>query len=245
MEQANAGKQKQWRRGIADWTARLLPVPVVLVVWELVARSGAFNAELFPPPSRVWAAFLEMGKSGLLWSDLLASTKRAVVGYVLGCMAGIAVGIATGRVRILDRALSQIIHILRAFPPVAIVPFAITWFGLAESSKYFLVFWGVFFPVWVNTHAGMAGVDKTYLWAAVVDGEVGPECVEVTEGPLFSADSRHVAYLAEGKGRGRLWQRVAVALGKCDVPRQRIDHLVASDNPSLLANLVKELLDRK
>lgn len=52
-------------------------------------------------------------------------------------------------------------------------------------------------------------------------------------------------YLAEGKGRSRLWQRVAACLGKLEVPQERIDHLVAGDNPSLLANLVKELLDRK
>jgi hypothetical protein len=52
-------------------------------------------------------------------------------------------------------------------------------------------------------------------------------------------------YLAEGKGRTRLWQRVAAALGKLEIPQPRINHVVASDNPSLLANLVKELLDRK
>jgi len=52
-------------------------------------------------------------------------------------------------------------------------------------------------------------------------------------------------YLAEGKSRSRLWQRVAACLGKLEVPQERIDHLVASDNPSLLANLVKQLLDRK
>jgi hypothetical protein len=52
-------------------------------------------------------------------------------------------------------------------------------------------------------------------------------------------------YLAEGKGRLRLWQRAAACLGKLGIPQERIDHVVASDNPSLLANLVKELLDRK
>jgi hypothetical protein len=50
-------------------------------------------------------------------------------------------------------------------------------------------------------------------------------------------------YLAEGKSRQRLWQRVVAALEKLDVPKQRIDHLVASDNPSLVANLVQELHD--
>jgi hypothetical protein len=52
-------------------------------------------------------------------------------------------------------------------------------------------------------------------------------------------------YLAEGKSRSRLWQRVAACLGKLEVPQERIDRLLATDNPSLLANLVKELLDRK
>ncbi|MDP6098335.1 MAG: ABC transporter permease [Gammaproteobacteria bacterium] len=85
---------------------------------------------------------------------------------MIGCALGVVVGVFTGRVRLADRALGPIVHVLRSFPPVAIVPLAITWFGLAESSKYFLVFWGVFFPVWVNTHAGMAEVNKAYLWAA-------------------------------------------------------------------------------
>ena len=157
---------RKFRAGATWWIATILPVPAVIVIWEMVSRSGAFNPLLFPPPSAVWSAFVEMGQRGELWGDFLASGKRAAVGYALGCMAGVLVGIFSGRVPVADRALGQIVHILRAFPPVAIVPFAITWFGLAESSKYFLVFWGVFFPVWVNTHAGMSRVDRTYLWAA-------------------------------------------------------------------------------
>jgi len=51
-------------------------------------------------------------------------------------------------------------------------------------------------------------------------------------------------YLAEGKARERLWGRVAAALEKLKVPKTRVEHLVASDNPSLVANLVKELLDK-
>ena len=153
-------------RNFSEWLTRLLPIPLLILFWEIVARSGAFNAELFPPPSAVWGAFVEMARSGEMLGDLGASVRRAVIGYILGCTAGIGVGIATGRVRLLDRTLSPIAHILRAFPPVAIVPFAITWFGLSESSKYFLVFWGVFFPVWVNTHAGMSSVEQSLLWAA-------------------------------------------------------------------------------
>jgi len=52
-------------------------------------------------------------------------------------------------------------------------------------------------------------------------------------------------FLAEGKGRVRLWKRVTTTLQKLKVPHDRIQHVVQSDNPTLLANLLKELLDRK
>jgi hypothetical protein len=52
-------------------------------------------------------------------------------------------------------------------------------------------------------------------------------------------------YLAEGKARQRVWKRVIAALENAQVPKSRIDHLVASDNPALVANLVQELLEKK
>lgn len=52
-------------------------------------------------------------------------------------------------------------------------------------------------------------------------------------------------YLAEGPARGRLWKRAAQAMGNLGLPASRIEHLVASDNPSYLANLIKELMDQQ
>ncbi|OHB66920.1 MAG: hypothetical protein A2V70_08800 [Planctomycetes bacterium RBG_13_63_9] len=52
-------------------------------------------------------------------------------------------------------------------------------------------------------------------------------------------------YLAEGKPRARLWQRVAGALEKLKVPKKQVEHLVASDNPTLVANLLKQLLSEQ
>jgi len=52
-------------------------------------------------------------------------------------------------------------------------------------------------------------------------------------------------YLAEGKARARIWQRAAGALEKLKVPREQIDHLVSSDNPTLLAKLYQQLLGQK
>jgi len=51
-------------------------------------------------------------------------------------------------------------------------------------------------------------------------------------------------YLAEGKSRAKLWERIAAALEKLKIPAQRIEHLIATDNPSLVAKLLAELLNR-
>ncbi len=52
-------------------------------------------------------------------------------------------------------------------------------------------------------------------------------------------------YLAEGKSRVRLWKRVAITLEKLKVPGKQLQHIVQSDNPALVANLLKQLLDKK
>jgi ABC-type nitrate/sulfonate/bicarbonate transport system permease component len=145
-------------------------IPLILILWEFAAHFQFINTKLFPSFSSVCKALLDMAYSGELFTDVKASTARAVIGYFLGCFVGISIGIATGRIRVVEQLFGQVINMLRSFPPVALVPFAILWMGLAETSKYFLVFWGVVFPVWVNTHAGMTQIEQNYIRAAQLFG---------------------------------------------------------------------------
>lgn len=62
----------------------------------------------------------------------------------------------------MEAVFGTLVQLLRPIPAIAMVPFALLWFGLNESSKYFLVFWGVFHPVWINTHIGIQRVDLKY-----------------------------------------------------------------------------------
>jgi NitT/TauT family transport system permease protein len=143
----------------------LLPIPVLLIVWEAVARAEIFNATFFPPPSRVITALVDL-LQGELPSDLWASLSRAGVGYVAGASLGIGIGLLTGRYASWRRLLNQVFQLLRPIPPISLVPVAILWFGLGEGSKYFLISWGVFFPVWITTFLGVSRVEQSYIWAA-------------------------------------------------------------------------------
>lgn len=160
-------------------------VPMVLMVWEAVARGGVFNRALFPPPSKVVLSLIDMALSGQLFKDALASGQRLAVGYLAGAVLGIALGTLTGRYELARNFFSPIIQLLRPIPPISFVPIAVLWFGLGEFSKYFLVFWGVFFVIWIGTHLGIMRVNRIYVNAAQALG--APDRVVLLEVVLPAA----------------------------------------------------------
>ncbi|WP_228040775.1 ABC transporter permease [Nodosilinea sp. LEGE 07088] len=94
------------------------------------------------------------------------SLSRVIVGFVSGALAGVVIGILTGRYRLFSNLLTPLFQLLRPIPPIAFVPIVILWFGLSELGKWFLVFWGVFFTVWIAAHLGVQKVDETLIRAA-------------------------------------------------------------------------------
>lgn len=148
----------------------VLSIPFFLCLWEVIARSGIVNIVLFPPPSVVAVALAEWIESGQFAVDLSYSVYRVVTGFVGGATCGIVFGVLTGRYPLFSSFFSPLFHLLRPIPPIAFVPIVILWFGLSETGKFFLVFWGVFFTVWLSAHLGVQKVDGGLIRAAMVLG---------------------------------------------------------------------------
>lgn len=146
--------------------ALALSIPLFFTAWEVLSRSGIVNEVLFPAPSTVAVALFAWLQSGQLAIDFGMSLSRVVVGFGTGAFAGIIIGILTGRHVLVSNLLSPIFQLLRPIPPIAFVPIVILWFGLGEMGKYFLVFWGVFFTVWIAAHLGVQRVDENLVRAA-------------------------------------------------------------------------------
>jgi ABC-type nitrate/sulfonate/bicarbonate transport system permease component len=163
----------------------ILSIPLFFLAWELVSRSHIVNIILFPPPSVVAVAMVEWVRSGQFAIDLAVSIYRVVIGFVLGASAGVVFGVLTGQFQLFSSFFSPIFHILRPIPPIAFVPIVILWFGLSETGKIFLVFWGVFFTVWLTTHIGVQKIDRGLIRAALMLGT--PRRRMLTEIVLFGA----------------------------------------------------------
>jgi NitT/TauT family transport system permease protein len=151
--------------GLINGLALYLSLPIFLGCWELISRAEIVNTILFPPPSVVAVALFGWFENGL-FTDLYMSVSRVIVGFVSGAICGTFIGILTGRYQLVANLLTPIFQLLRPIPPIAFVPIVILWFGLSELGKYFLIFWGVFFTVWIAAHLGVQQVDPMMIRAA-------------------------------------------------------------------------------
>lgn len=154
----------------ASWSvagiARFASIPLLFAAWQALSWFELVNPLLFPSPIQVFASLREYLVEGEGVTDLGASLLRVVIGYVAGAVAGIAVGLHTGARPVLRGLVSPALQLLRPIPPIAFVPLVVVWFGLTEWGKWFLVFWGVFFAVWLATHLGVERVNPNFLRAA-------------------------------------------------------------------------------
>ena len=136
-----------------------LVIPVVfglslLLLWEIVTRAAGIPPVLLPPPSAIWTRLL--GSGAILWADFQQTFLKAVLaGYVIGCGAGFLVAIAIDRSPFLKRGLLPIGNFVSALPIIGIAPILVMWFGFDWQSKAAVVVCMVFFPMLVNTVAGL------------------------------------------------------------------------------------------
>ncbi|HEY4743612.1 MAG TPA: ABC transporter permease [Desulfuromonadaceae bacterium] len=160
-------------------------VPVALLgAWELLSRYGFFTPQVLPAPSRVllkWLAYaspLEPYQGGdmsyVVWlfsgelpHDAVATIFRVVVGFAIGAGLALPLGLLMGNFAGIYRYFNPLIQVLRPIPPIAYIPLAILWFGLGNPPAFFLISLGAFFPVLMNTIAGVRSVDAIHIRAAL------------------------------------------------------------------------------
>jgi sulfonate transport system permease protein len=142
---------------------RVLPwiVPVlILSAWEYATRAGLLSFRILPEPWAVFKAAWHLTQTGELWSNLKVSSGRAFAGLLVGGGLGLVLGLLTGLSRRAETVLDTTLQMLRNVPPLALIPLVILWFGIDEGAKLFLVAFGVFFPLYLNTFHGIRSVDR-------------------------------------------------------------------------------------
>jgi len=147
--------------------AGVFSVLVLLIAWELFARSGRVTAFMLPPFSAVVERIYSDGASGDLWINLGRTLYRAMAGFVIAAVGGITLGALMSRNRLIRWFFDPIISVGFPMPKIAFLPVIILWLGLFDVSKISIVVFDAIFPVVTATLAGIASVDKELIWSAL------------------------------------------------------------------------------
>jgi len=150
--------------------ARLAPLTLLaalIALWWYVSTEvlDRTTRALLPPPQAIALAAWELIRTGDLWRHMLDSLQREIVAFVWA-LSAVPLGIAMGWWKSVERQVDPIVEMLRPVPPLAWIPLSILWFGVGNTQNEFIIFLGCFFPILVNTVAGVKGVEPNLVRAA-------------------------------------------------------------------------------
>jgi taurine transport system permease protein len=154
----------------AAWLARragaIGSLLVLLVAWEVAARSGAVTPFLLPPLSAVLARVGEDAASGDLALNLGMTLYRALTGFAIAGVCGVLIGILMTRRPWVRWFFDPIVSVGFPMPKIAFLPIFMLWLGLYDVSKISMAVFNAIFPVITATMAAAEGVDRYLLWSA-------------------------------------------------------------------------------
>lgn len=157
--------------------SRLLPfvlaAAAILAAWWTVIAIFKPHVSLLPPPLLVAREFWQLLTTGDLFTHVGASLARVFTAWTVAGLVAVPMGLAMGRLPLVERLLDPLVELIRPISPLAWIPLAILWFGIGEAGKVFVVFIGTFFPTLISTIAGVKRIDPVLIHAGQVLGCTG------------------------------------------------------------------------
>ena len=150
---------------------------ILLTVWSALFALHVFNALLLPSPLNVFGEAINLLGEKRFWFDFIATTYRAMAGFLLGCGIGLVFGFVFSAHRKVGAAIHPWIDFLRSIPGPALIPIFMLFLGLGESAKVAFVAFIVSLIVVVGVIAGVGGVNETR--------RLFMRCLRLTKAQLF------------------------------------------------------------
>lgn len=145
-----------------------------LSLWEVLPRT-VIQPGYLPPFSTVVRATVELFVSGEIWEHLSISLSRSLSGFALAVLVGVPLGLLIGWFHEVEEYLDPFVQTLRQTPVLALLPVFILFFGIGETSKVAIIFWGTVWPILLSTISGVKDVDPVIITSARSMGARGPD----------------------------------------------------------------------
>jgi NitT/TauT family transport system permease protein len=156
-KKTNQLPSKFLRCGVLSWI-------LVIAIWAFGALQ--YDEVFLPSPLETWNSLVKLIADGTLWADIVASVSRVAKGWGLAILTAVPIGLLVGHFRRVRWLIEPILSLFRFIPAIALTSLFLMWFGVDDKSKVALILYASFFPILVNTIAGVLSTDPSYLEAA-------------------------------------------------------------------------------
>ncbi|MFJ7903299.1 ABC transporter permease [Streptomyces sp. NPDC096198] len=153
------------RTRVPRWLRRTTGPLVLLGLWQLLGATGLLASDVLASPGRIARVGGGLLADGSLTSAMGTSLQRVVFGLLFGTLIGTGLALVSGLFRIGEDLVDAPVQMLRTVPFVGLIPLFIIWFGIGEAPKVAIITLGVTFPLYLNVHAGIRGVDAQLIEA--------------------------------------------------------------------------------
>jgi NitT/TauT family transport system permease protein len=152
--------------GAAMLTRRWLSIPIWIALWFAISVLGLLSARILPDPRTVFATLAADTWNGLLGDHMFVTATRALTGFGLAAIAGVALGALIARSRTLDALLEPMIFATYPIPKIALFPILTFAFGIGSPSKIAFAFLECLYPIVVSSIFAVRGIKPKLIWAA-------------------------------------------------------------------------------
>jgi len=156
---------------------RVASIVLLIAIWAALVRFGVYRFGFIPSPWSVLVAAAAYLTDRDFFLDAASSIYRVLAAWGASAVIGIPLGLLIGWKRWFSELTFPIVELLRPIPPIAWIPAGILFFPQIELSVIFICFIGSFFPIVLNTIAGVKQIDQTYFRAA--------SCLGANDGEIF------------------------------------------------------------
>jgi NitT/TauT family transport system permease protein len=149
----------------------IYPFLVIGFIWELLVRFGVITLVSLPAPSALIATFWRLAfVNGILWTNMISSLYRLLIGYSLAVILGTLVGALLAQKDVLHLLFEPTLNLLMSVPTIAWIPIFLITLGLGDRTVITAIFISSFFAIVYNTMRGIEMIDKNVVNAARMMG---------------------------------------------------------------------------
>jgi sulfonate transport system permease protein len=159
-------KVRDRRRPRLSMLRRWVSPIAIIAIWQALSSAGILDPKTLESPVHIFQSAVDLARDGTLGNATLVSLRRVGLGFAIGGLIGVSLAVVAGLWRIGEDAIDPPLQMLRTLPHFGLLPLFILWFGIGEQPKITLIAMGVAFPLYLNTFAGIRGIDRRMMEAA-------------------------------------------------------------------------------